>query len=342
MAEIKWIKLSTGMFSDTKIELIEDMPEADTIIVIWLKLLTMTGKANMGGYIMLTENIPYTEEMLLSAIKRPLPVIKMALSIFERFGMLEVSEHGAYFLPNWEKHQNIDGMDKVRAQTNDRVRKFREKQKLLYPGQKANPDCNVTGNATGNVTVTSGNGTELDLEQEKDSSCCLSPEADNNSKDEGIPSSRQGTVPATPKTDTDSVQVEISSDELEYRKAIANKYLQRRGKGMDISPADEISISELIKDKVPLQTALDGVDKAFDNFKPKHSRDEIRSVNYCATVIYALHALNMEKPKIEQAIEVDRVLPEGSEFTSDHETSEQYTEDDLQEMLANLRAKQGG
>ncbi|GAS82439.1 phage replisome organizer N-terminal domain-containing protein [Paenibacillus amylolyticus] len=341
MAEIKWIKLSTGMFSDTKIELIEDMPEADTIIVIWLKLLTMTGKANMGGYIMLTENIPYTEEMLLSAIKRPLPVIKMALSIFERFGMLEVSEHGAYFLPNWEKHQNIDGMDKVRAQTNDRVRKFREKQKLLYPGQKTNPDCNVTGNATGNVTVTPGNGTELelDLEQEKDSSCCLSPEADNDSKDEGIPSSRQGTVPATPETDADSGQDEISSTELDYRNAVASKYLQRRGKGMDISPADEVSISELIRDKVPLQTALDGVDKAFDNFKPKHSRDEIRSVNYCSTVIQALHASNTENSnqsdtqRAAEQVPPENVVPEV--------LGEQYTENDLQKMIAELRAKQG-
>ncbi|MFC7560590.1 phage replisome organizer N-terminal domain-containing protein [Paenibacillus farraposensis] len=117
MAEIKWIKLSTGMFDDEKIKIIEDMPEADTIIVIWLKLMTMTGRSNMGGYIMLTETIPYTEDMLISVIKRPLPVIKMALSIFERFGMLEVSEQGAFFLPNWEKHQNVDGMDKVREQT---------------------------------------------------------------------------------------------------------------------------------------------------------------------------------------------------------------------------------
>ncbi|MCC3380729.1 phage replisome organizer N-terminal domain-containing protein [Paenibacillus farraposensis] len=335
MAEIKWIKLSTGMFDDEKIKIIEDMPEADTIIVIWLKLMTMTGRSNMGGYIMLTETIPYTEDMLISVIKRPLPVIKMALSIFERFGMLEVSEQGAFFLPNWEKHQNVDGMDKVREQTKKRVRNYRNKQKQLDSGEN---DPHVTGNATSNVTVTGGNETdrELDLEQEKESSCCLTPEAEIKSEDEGIPSSRQGAVPATPETDTDSGQDEISSAEVDYRNAVANKYLQRRGKGLEISMADDLTISELQADGISLSTALDGVDQAFDNFKPQYKRHEIGSMRYCAKVIYALHesrSATTEQDGTEEQKPVEDIDPQ---------PDEQYTEDDLQKMLAELRQKQGG
>ena len=44
MAEVKWIKLSTQMFEDEKIKLIEQMPEADTILIIWVKLLAQAGK----------------------------------------------------------------------------------------------------------------------------------------------------------------------------------------------------------------------------------------------------------------------------------------------------------
>ncbi|MNC34092.1 hypothetical protein D3C75_825090 [compost metagenome] len=195
----------------------------------------------------------------------------------------------------------------------------------------------------GNVPDGPGDVTALELRtknKEKESSCCLTPEADNQFKDEGIPSSRQDTILATPETDTDSGQAEISSFELDYRNAVANKYLQRRGKGMDLSPADEMSISQLIKDKIPLETALDGVDKAFDGFKPKHSRDEIRSVNYCATVIQALHALRTEnisdqdtQPEVGDTIPASGVAPD---------QDEQYSENELQEMLAALRAKQGG
>ncbi|OMF46589.1 phage replisome organizer N-terminal domain-containing protein [Paenibacillus peoriae] len=334
MAEIKWIKLSVNMFGNKKIELIENMPEADTIIVIWVKLLAMAGKSNMGGYIMLTENIPYTDDMLISAIKRPLPVIRMALSIFQKFGMLDISEQGAYYLPSWEEHQNVDGMDKVRAQTNKRVQKYREKQKLLEPGKKNSvPKSNVTRNAT--VTESNETDIELDIEQEKES-CCLTPEAEINSKDEGIPSSRQGTVPATSETDTDSEQNEISSSDIDYRQAVADKYLRRRGKGLEITIADDQAIDELIKEGVPLQTTLDGIDQAFDNFKPKHKRDEIRSVSYCTTVIYSLHASRQTADQtavtVESEQESDAVL----------QSDEQYNTDDLQKMLAELRAKQGG
>ncbi|MCV9947840.1 phage replisome organizer N-terminal domain-containing protein [Paenibacillus sp. BT-177] len=336
MTEIKWIKLSTGMFDDEKIKIIEDMPEADTIIVIWLKLMTMTGRSNMGGYIMLTETIPYTEDMLISVIKRPLPVIKMALSIFERFGMLEVSEQGAFFLSNWEKHQNVDGMDKVREQTKKRVRNYRNKQKQLASGENDPP---VTGNATGNVTVTVGNETdkELDLELEKESSCCLTPETEIKSEDEGIPFTRQDAVPVTPETDADSGQDEISSSDIDYRNAIANKYLQRRGKGLHITAADETSIDELLAAGVPLQTALDGIDQSFDKFKPKHKRDGIRSLSYCATIIFSLHALReVDSKSKEDETPLDEVEPEIEVPTSE------YTQVDIQNMLVKLRAKQGG
>ncbi|MEE4566864.1 phage replisome organizer N-terminal domain-containing protein [Paenibacillus polymyxa] len=338
MAEIKWIKLSTGMFDDEKIKIIEDMPEADTIIVIWLKLMTMTGRSNMGGYIMLTETIPYTEDMLISVIKRPLPVIKMALSIFERFGMLEVSEQGAFFLPNWEKHQNVDGMEKVREQTKKRVQKYRDKQKQLGSGEA---NYHVTGNATSNVTVTVGNETdkELDLELEKESCCCLTPETEIKSEDEGIPSSRQDTVPVTPETDADSGQDEISSADMDYRNAVATKYLQRRGKGLMISLKDESVISKYIADNIPLQTALDGIDKAFDDFKPnpKNKYDGIKSLNYCTDLIYALHASRDTAMESKKSIETE--VQGQSDQT---ELVSEYTKSDIQSMLAKLRAKQGG
>ncbi|KYG95723.1 phage replisome organizer N-terminal domain-containing protein [Paenibacillus jamilae] len=331
MAEIKWIKLSTGMFDDEKIKIIEDMPEADTIIVIWLKLMTMTGRSNMGGYIMLTESIPYTEDMLISVIKRPLPVIKMALSIFERFGMLEISEQGAFFLPNWEKHQNTESLEKVREYERKRKAEQRAKRKQL---QLAEP-------SPGNVPDSPGDVTSLEVRsktKEKEGSCCLTPEDEINSKDEGIPSSRQGTVPATSETDTDSEQNEISSSDIDYRQAVADKYLRRRGKGLEITIADDQAIDELIKEGVQLQTVLDGIDQAFNNFKPKHKRDEIRSLSYCATIIFSLHALREDIGKGERTESALTCKPESQ---IDVPPSE-YTESDIQSMLAKLRAKQGG
>jgi len=44
MAEVKWIKLSTQMFKDEKIKLIEQMPEADTILIIGSSCWPRLGK----------------------------------------------------------------------------------------------------------------------------------------------------------------------------------------------------------------------------------------------------------------------------------------------------------
>ncbi|MCR8983177.1 phage replisome organizer N-terminal domain-containing protein [Brevibacillus laterosporus] len=56
-------------------------------------------------------------------------------------------------ITNWDKHQNIEGMEKIKAQTRQRVERYRQKQKLLG-----------SGNATCNVTVTHGNATDIDKE----------------------------------------------------------------------------------------------------------------------------------------------------------------------------------
>lgn len=130
MPEVKWIKLLTEMFDDEKIKLIEAVPEADMILVIWIKLLTLAGKKNMNGYIFLTENIPYTDEMLATLFNRPLNTIRLALETFKNFGMINFNDEGQMKISNWEKHQNIEGLDKIREQGRLRQERFREKKLL--------------------------------------------------------------------------------------------------------------------------------------------------------------------------------------------------------------------
>lgn len=156
MADVKWIKVSTDMFdSSRKIKQIEMMPEGDTILVIWLKLLLLAGNVNDGGAIYLTPEIPYTEEMLATELRRPLNTVKMALTIFEKFGMIEIIDDILH-LSAWEKYQNIDGLERIREQTRARVAKSRERKRLS------------AGNATCNATVTHGNAIEEDEEKDKE------------------------------------------------------------------------------------------------------------------------------------------------------------------------------
>ena len=152
MSDIKWIKITTSMFEDEKIRFIESMPDADTLVVIWIKLLTLAGRCNATGYIFLAENIPYTEEMLATVFNMQLNIIRLGLNTFLNFGMIELTESHIIKIVNWEKYQNIEGLEKIREQTRQRVANFRSKQKLL-------PECNVT--------VTQGNAIDKNRSDQK-------------------------------------------------------------------------------------------------------------------------------------------------------------------------------
>lgn len=140
MAEIQWIKLSTDFFTDRKIRQIRALPDGDAILLIWLNLLVLAGLVNDGGMVYLTQGVPYTEEMLAEEMKRGLPLVRSALTVFRKLHMIEDTPDGL-LISNWEKHQNIDGMDRAREQSKLRMRKYRERQRI-ESGQ--NPDSCVT------------------------------------------------------------------------------------------------------------------------------------------------------------------------------------------------------
>lgn len=152
MGEIKWIKLAADIFDNRKIRQIESLPDGDAIVVIWLKLLCLAGNINDSGLVYFTKEIPYTEEMMATQFNRPLPTIKLALKVFEQFGMIK-TEDDLLKIANWDKYQNIEGMEKIRDQTRKRVANFRERQK-----QALSEQCNAT--------VTLRNAIEEDIEED--------------------------------------------------------------------------------------------------------------------------------------------------------------------------------
>ena len=129
MSDVKWIKIVTDLFEDEKILLIESLPEADSILVVWLKLLCLAGKTNNSGVFMLSERIPYTERMLATVFRRKESTVQLALKTFEEFGMIEIYD-GTVMIPNWSKYQSLDAIEKKREYDRKRMQKIREDQRL--------------------------------------------------------------------------------------------------------------------------------------------------------------------------------------------------------------------
>lgn len=159
MAEVKWIKIVTDVFDDEKVILIESMPEADSIIVIWFKLLCLAGKQNRDGLLMLNDRIAYTDEMLATVFRRPVNTVRLALNTFKDFGMIEILD-GTICISNWEKHQNIDKLAQMREYNRLAQQKSRAKRKLLSAG---NDNVNDS-----QENVNDSQGTDIDIEEEKE------------------------------------------------------------------------------------------------------------------------------------------------------------------------------
>lgn len=162
MAEVKWVKITTDMFDNRKIKHLRKLPDGNNIVLIWVMLLTMAGRCNAGGMIFLTENIPYTPKMLADELGFEENTVKLALQALEQFNMIQCNQN--YFtIAGWNEYQNIEGMDKIREQTNKRVAAYRQRQKALAEGI-------TSGNATCNVTVTDSNATdkEEDIRKRKE------------------------------------------------------------------------------------------------------------------------------------------------------------------------------
>ena len=130
MADVKWIKITTDIFDDEKILLIESLPDAYAIITVWFKLLCLAGKQNNSGVFMMSNQIAYTDKMLATIFRMKETTVTMAIQTFEQFGMIEVID-GVITIPNWDKHQSLDAYEKKKQRDRLYQQERRANQRLI-------------------------------------------------------------------------------------------------------------------------------------------------------------------------------------------------------------------
>jgi len=171
MAELKWIKITTDIFDDEKILLIESLPESDSIIVIWFKLLCLAGKQNNHGVFMINDRMPYTEKMLSAIFRRKETTVKLALDTFKEFGMIEIIDD-VITIPNWGKHQNLDKLEEKNAYMRQYMADYRARQKALISGEepcKTNSKSNSKTNVNPIEEKRKEEAIEEETEKQRDS-----------------------------------------------------------------------------------------------------------------------------------------------------------------------------
>lgn len=152
MSDVKWIKISVDIFNDEKLQAIGTLPDGNMIQLVWIKLLCLAGKCNEGGLLMVTRELPYTDEMLAKRFDMEIGQVQRALDIFQRAGMIEVIEN-IYMVSNWSKYQSTQSLEEMKAKHRQRQREYveRKKQKLLEEKKKEN---GVINDVTNDVIMT--------------------------------------------------------------------------------------------------------------------------------------------------------------------------------------------
>lgn len=143
MSEVKWIKLSVDIFDDEKFDAINGLADKNDIQLVWVKLLCLAGRCNENGFLMITQELPYTDEMLAGRFRMDIGTVQRALTIFQELRMIEVIDN-IYMVSNWMKYQSAGSLEKIREQGRIRQQRFREKQtetirknKCVYCGEQA-------------------------------------------------------------------------------------------------------------------------------------------------------------------------------------------------------------
>ena len=184
MSEISWIKLRIDMFDDEKIKIIQSMPEGDALLVIWIRLIALAGKCNANGLVLVEDEFPYSDEMLSVIFGKPLSTVRLALKTFEKFRMVETTQKGIY-ITNFEKHQNVEGMDRIREQNRIRKQRERERKKALRLEESKVPSLpDFGGDGSRDVTQTSRDTSREVTEQREDKE--IEKEINNISSSEDI------------------------------------------------------------------------------------------------------------------------------------------------------------
>lgn len=165
MAEVKWIKIATGVFDDDAFQIIDDLPERDAIELIWFKLLVLAGKQNNHGLFLFKDTLPYTDEMLSSIFHRPVNTVRLAMETFKNLKMIDVIED-VYAIPNWDKYQSLDALDKKKERDREYQKKIREKQRLELEEKKSSDNRLTSDDSSYSISISNSNSLSTSFKEE--------------------------------------------------------------------------------------------------------------------------------------------------------------------------------
>ncbi|WP_127580927.1 replication protein [Paenibacillus koleovorans] len=82
------------------------------------------------------------------------------------------------------------------------------------------------------------------------------------------------------------VEEEVVDDESSRYQKILTHFVAKRGQGLDVNDEDYRTILQVIRDGIPVDFVLGSIDRAFEEYVPKHRMDKINTFKFIAPRCY--------------------------------------------------------
>lgn len=158
MGDIKWISIATDIFDDEKMCAIESLPDGIDIEIVWLKILCLAGKCNENGFLMISKEIPYTDQMLATSFRMDIATIQRAIDVLQSMRMIETFNN-VYMVSNWMKYQSNTQLQHIKEINRIRQQRFRDNQKAIMQ-KNICTYCGDTATGYDHVVALSRGGTD--------------------------------------------------------------------------------------------------------------------------------------------------------------------------------------
>lgn len=156
-----WLKLKRDFFKRHDIRIIEEMENGKDYILFYLKLLLES--VSHEGQLRFSETIPYNEKMLSVITNTNIDIVRSAMKVLTELKMIEILDDSTIYMSEVLK---LTGSETATA---ERMRKSRNKQKMLAERNIVTNECNNVQFCDTEIEKEIEKELEIDTEIEKDS-----------------------------------------------------------------------------------------------------------------------------------------------------------------------------
>ena len=130
-------------FDDPRWLAIEQLPDADAVQMIYVRMLMLAGRSNAGGLLLLHESLPYDVTTLSAVLRRTIPVVQFALATLERFKFIEMVDN-VIAITAWDRLQPTDELARLATRRDkDKLRKRTQREEARSQLQLPSADVSA-------------------------------------------------------------------------------------------------------------------------------------------------------------------------------------------------------